>query len=36
MENIKFNDLKLDDKVLKTIDDMGFEEPSKYKRKLYQ
>lgn len=28
MENIKFNDLKLDDKILQSIDAMGFEEPS--------
>lgn len=29
MENIKFNELGLSDNVLKGIDDMGFEEPSK-------
>lgn len=34
MENKKFNDLGLNEKILKAIDDMGFEEPSKIQEEV--
>ncbi|MDD2481219.1 MAG: DEAD/DEAH box helicase [Lutispora sp.] len=34
MDNIKFNDLGLNEKVLKAIDEMGFEEPSKIQEEV--
>ncbi len=34
MENLKFNDLKLNNDILKSIEDMGFEEPSKVQQEV--